>query len=70
MRTLTNGGTPVGLWPDMDFDCIEVPFQRGDRLVLYSDGIPECTNPRNEEFGDERLMKYLSESATQPLDKC
>src|SRR5205085_986941 len=68
VEPLTTGGTPVGLWPDSDFDYIEVPFKRGDRLVLYSDGITECTNPENEEFGDERLVHYLSEAAAQPLD--
>jgi sigma-B regulation protein RsbU (phosphoserine phosphatase) len=67
VKALTSGGMPVGLWPSMDLDYIEVPFERGDRLMLYSDGITECTNARNEEFGDDRLVKYLRDSAAQPL---
>jgi phosphoserine phosphatase RsbU/P len=67
VRTLSSGGMPVGLWPDMDFDSVEVPFTRGDRLVLYSDGISECANENHEEFGDARLLEYLSSTADRPL---
>jgi sigma-B regulation protein RsbU (phosphoserine phosphatase) len=67
VKSLTHGGMPVGLWPQMDFDCIEVPFLQGDRLVLYSDGVSECTNPNGVEFGDERLVAYLKDAAHQPL---
>jgi sigma-B regulation protein RsbU (phosphoserine phosphatase) len=68
VRTLTNGGMPVGLWPDIHIDYVEVPFQPGDRLVLYSDGITECTNNHNEEFGDERLVDYLASAAGNSMD--
>ena len=68
VRTLTSGGMPVGLWPDIHIDNVEVPFEPGDRLVLYSDGVPECTNQRDEEFGDERLVHCLAGAARQPMD--
>lgn len=68
VKSITTGGMPVGLWPDIHIDSVEVPFSRGDRLVLCSDGITECTNMRNEEFGDERLIEYLTGVARQPLD--
>lgn len=68
VRSLTSGGMPVGLWPEMEFDSIEVPFLRGDRLLLYSDGVNECTNARQEEFGAERLLDCLRLSASQELD--
>ena len=68
VRTLTTGGMPVGLWPDIHIDDVEIPFGHGDRLVLYSDGITECTNVSNEEFGDERLVECLSGAAREPMD--
>jgi phosphoserine phosphatase RsbU/P len=67
VRSLSTGGMPVGLFPDMDFDCIEVPLQRGDRLVMYSDGLSECANTDAEEFGDTRFLEYLTRTATEPL---
>ncbi|HYI97096.1 MAG TPA: SpoIIE family protein phosphatase [Bryobacteraceae bacterium] len=66
---LSSGGMPVGLWPDMVFDSIEVPFQCGDRLVLYSDGVSECANADEVEFGDARLLEYLKATAHQPLEE-
>lgn len=69
VRSLSDGGMPVGLWPEMDFDCVEVPFQPGDRLVLYSDGVSECADRENDEFSDARLLEYLSGAAKQPLEQ-
>ena len=68
VKTLSNGGMPIGLCPEMDFDFVEVPVAVGDRLLLYSDGISECANSQHEEFGDARLLEYLSKSAHHPLD--
>lgn len=69
VKTLSNGGMPVGLWPEMEFDSVEVPFTRGSRLILYSDGVSECANANHEEFGDARLLAYLSSTADRPLDE-
>ena len=35
-------GLPVGLIPDATYDETEVRLARGDRLILYSDGMTEC----------------------------
>ena len=65
---LGSGGMPVGLWPDIDFDCFDIPAAHGDRLLLYSDGVTECMNLQGEAFGENRLLAYLQQWATQPLD--
>jgi sigma-B regulation protein RsbU (phosphoserine phosphatase) len=56
---LGSGGMPVGLWPEIDFDCFEVPVAVGDQILLYSDGVTECVGTNNQAFGEERLMAYL-----------
>ncbi|MCC6465627.1 MAG: SpoIIE family protein phosphatase [Planctomycetes bacterium] len=33
-----------------------IQLQRGDRAVIYTDGVTEAMSPSNEEFGEERLM--------------
>ncbi len=68
-QILGSGGMPVGLWPDIDFDCVEVPVHAGDRLLLYSDGVTECAPSHGEIFGEERLLAYLSRVASQSLDE-
>ena len=35
-------------------------LNRGDRLVLFTDGIPEAMSPRNEEFGDDKFYQLAS----------
>ena len=38
---------------------IEVEFQPGDLLVLYTDGVTEAENTKQQQFGQERLIEAL-----------
>ena len=69
LTVLGSGGMPVGIWPEIDFDIIEVPFRPGDRLVMYSDGVSECANADGEQFGEDRLNACLRKDAVAPLDE-
>ena len=41
----------------------------GDRLFLYTDGVPEATNARSELFGTERMLAALNETPdAAPMD--
>jgi serine phosphatase RsbU (regulator of sigma subunit) len=44
------------------FSMNDGSWERGDLLVLYSDGITEATNRDDEEFGEERLEQVILES--------
>ncbi|PZX41946.1 sigma-B regulation protein RsbU (phosphoserine phosphatase) [Roseinatronobacter thiooxidans] len=57
------GGLPIGLIPNASFATIEAQLMPGDRLLLYSDGITECTNQHAEEFGEEGLKTALAKLA-------
>jgi transposase len=41
----------------------KVSLRKNDMLVIYTDGITEAMNPRKEQFGEERLVKVIRESA-------
>jgi sigma-B regulation protein RsbU (phosphoserine phosphatase) len=56
-RFVDMGGPPVGLLPHAEFPVTEIALAPGDRLLLYSDGVTECTSPGDEEFGDDRLAQ-------------
>lgn len=43
-------------------------LEPGDRVFLYTDGLPESRNWNNEEFGDERVEKILLETIDMPVD--
>jgi sigma-B regulation protein RsbU (phosphoserine phosphatase) len=68
-QLLGSGGMPLGLWNDIEFDYFDVPICPGDRLLLYSDGVTECMNPEGHAFGDERLISYLADASSLPLNR-
>ena len=39
------------------FECVTVPIEKGDMLLLYTDGLTETMNRNREEFGVERLKR-------------
>ncbi|MHA7846009.1 PP2C family protein-serine/threonine phosphatase [Serratia sp. D1N4] len=55
------GGMPVGLFPDAEYQDSDFTLDVGDRLYLYSDGITECESDRQELYGEERLQQLLCE---------
>lgn len=54
---------PISNWfSDYVYTESELPFERGDILVLLTDGITECVNARGEQFGIERAENVLMQS--------
>ncbi len=56
---LEEGGTVIGLFPDFPYKEAQVAMQCGDLLVLYTDGISEAMNLREEEWDEERLIEAV-----------
>ena len=56
----TTGNVVLGVFPGHDYADGEVRLAPGDSLFLYTDGITEAQNARNEEFGEERLDEKLA----------
>lgn len=54
-----DGGPPIGLMPDMEFETFEFQLKKGDRLFLYSDGVTECQNADGELLDENGLEKIL-----------
>ena len=55
-------GLFLGYFPDASYTAMEIPFKAGDWGVLYTDGIPEMTDPSDEQFGLERLKQFLQDN--------
>jgi phosphoserine phosphatase RsbU/P len=51
-------GLPLGI-RECEFSEQRVRMSVGSRLVLYSDGIPEASNPSLEEYGLARIQKHF-----------
>ena len=69
LETLGSGGMPVGIMRDIEFDSFETYVRPGDRLLLYSDGVTECTNMQDEAFGEIRLLSYLKQRTVETIDE-
>jgi sigma-B regulation protein RsbU (phosphoserine phosphatase) len=58
------GGFPVGMLADADYDEGTCQLAAGDQLIIFSDGVTECPNPSGENLGCERLGDMLGRAAT------
>ena len=60
VEQLASGGLPLGIRADADYREGRTHMQRGDVLVIYSDGVTEAASPSGEEFGPTRLYEVVS----------
>lgn len=56
------GGPVIGLLPRCAYEQGSVALREGDVLIAFTDGISEATDPRDEEFGEERLIAAVEEA--------
>lgn len=68
IEKLSTGGMVLGVFPDTGYEEAELPLSRGDRLLLYTDGITEARNGAGDEFGEERLAELLVEHRALDAD--
>lgn len=59
VETLIRTGMPIGVSEDASWERKEITFQQGDMLVMYTDGIPDAQNDRDEFFGNEKLVETI-----------
>lgn len=43
-----------------------IQLQRGDRVVIYTDGVTEAMSPDGQEFSSERLIQITTQAANAP----
>jgi phosphoserine phosphatase RsbU/P len=59
----------VGLYEGWICSVRDVTLERGDLLVIFSDGVTEATSDSGAEFGEERLLEILTSQRARPLDE-
>jgi phosphoserine phosphatase RsbU/P len=59
IERLDHGGLPFGIMPDATYEAGDVTLAPGDWLVIFTDGLVEAINAREEEYGEIRLLTAL-----------
>ncbi len=58
-------GFVVGGMENVHYKEYELQLSPGDKIFVYTDGVPEATNSSNEMFGTERMVRALNTCADE-----
>jgi serine phosphatase RsbU (regulator of sigma subunit) len=59
IERLEAGGLPLGVEAGAHYAAGAVTLARGDLLVIFTDGVVEAVNAREEDYGETRLLDWL-----------
>ncbi|PYS89302.1 MAG: hypothetical protein DMF62_07440 [Acidobacteria bacterium] len=73
VEQLGSGGLPLGIMGGAQYEAGETQLNNGEVLVVYSDGVTEAVNLKDEEYGIDRLSdvvrRNIAASASGLRDK-
>ena len=58
MVTIDSTTMPIGLFYTLDYSFNKVKLEKGESLILYSDGLSEAFNGEDE-YGEEKIKKVI-----------
>jgi sigma-B regulation protein RsbU (phosphoserine phosphatase) len=59
IERLDVGGLPLGIQPEAKYESASVALAPGDWLIIFTDGLVEAVNARDEDFDEPRLLSAL-----------
>jgi phosphoserine phosphatase RsbU/P len=69
IERLDVGGLPFGIMPEAKYQSASVTLEPGDWLIIFTDGLVEAFNGRQEEYGETRVLSVLDTSLSgSPAD--
>lgn len=63
IERLDVGGLPLGILPDAKYESANVGLAPGDWLIIFTDGLVEAENARQEEYGETRVLSTINAAA-------
>ena len=60
----TRAGFVLAGMEGVRYRSTELTLCDGDRLFLYTDGVPEATNSDNKLYGEDRLLNFMNQNST------
>lgn len=62
-------GLVLGALQNIGYEQESIFLKKGERIFLYTDGIPEAINQREEEYGETRMEKFMQLHGTEPMEE-
>ena len=69
IHSLKSHTQPLGLFDSLDHKVSQFRWDKGDVLVLYTDGIVEVENKKRKSFGEKRLKSLIKLNAHLSADE-
>ena len=69
VKILKGEGKPLGVLEDSKYDEGFLSYQKGDKLVLFTDGVIEAVSAKGEEFGSDRLIRVVEDHPDAPAEE-
>jgi len=66
VKELPGNGRFLGMIETLTLAEYAIQLKPGDRLVMFSDGVPDAVNPAGDPFGNERLQAVLRQHGRAP----
>ena len=59
IERLDVGGLPFGIQPEVKYESATITLAPNDWLIIFTDGLVEAVNAREEEYGEVRVLTVL-----------
>ncbi|MDX1414104.1 MAG: SpoIIE family protein phosphatase [Candidatus Promineifilaceae bacterium] len=66
---LPGEGRFLGMLPGINLQEYSILLRAGDRLVMFSDGVPDAVNKKDEAYGNARLVETINRYADMHADE-
>jgi len=60
-------GPAIGLAPDMNFKVKSLPFNKGDSLLIFTDGVTDARNSRGKPFTEKTLLDIIQSPTSSAI---
>jgi sigma-B regulation protein RsbU (phosphoserine phosphatase) len=64
IERLDVGGLPLGIQANAKYESASVALASGDWLVIFTDGLVEAVNAKDEEYGEAKLLVLLENAGS------
>lgn len=62
-------GSPIGIIPGSEFRTDKISVSEGDVFILYTDGISEARDKKEQEFGEKRILELATRYRNLPAQE-